>query len=335
MSLSSPPTSILDKVPDEILKEILDYTMTRDYPFFPEYCLDPSLRLETERWDAHYNSTPTALRAFTIHYPHSNTRTKILRPIDDSQAVHLADWLLVNTTNSRIRRLGKECFWSNKVIAMSSQYPSHLQQNASISTTAPNLASTDQGFALKYTQEVMFVDNFRMFGARFIALQKNVDAFPRLRKCTFIFGYTFAANKTSASVLKWTAQSGKQRFVRRQAMNGSAQLVVHVPVMTDTPPLLKELLVAAGMRENVQLEMLTVPKLPEETDVWGDVIHRLEMQVYPMLRFKASVLAKRREAAAAAAAAGEASGNGNQQSTEPIKSETCYNNNGRKRKERD
>ncbi|RDL33302.1 uncharacterized protein BP5553_08741 [Venustampulla echinocandica] len=127
---SSPQVSILDRLPDETLQRILEFSMARESPFYMDNPYPAvNISLIRKRWyfppPILESSTGAKDPLFTNTGPYGNTPSHQR----DAQSVHQADWIAINCTNRRIRRLGKQSFFRAKAIAMAAELPAQLQRN--------------------------------------------------------------------------------------------------------------------------------------------------------------------------------------------------------------
>lgn len=110
----------MDKLPEEVVRSILDYAMIRDEPFNLEEVLigrakmreQPFLRSYPYDEGIHLERIPRTLWS---------TQGRTQKP-------HLQDWEMVVGTCQRFRRLGKESFFSHKVFAMDPRLPFEFQR---------------------------------------------------------------------------------------------------------------------------------------------------------------------------------------------------------------
>ena len=169
----------MDRLPDEILQKILNYVMMRDDPFcIQEYFHDRNGGADRD-----------------------------LQRLHHSQRSHLLDWLLVVGTSQRLRRLGKEAFFSQKVFVMDSQYASKLRNlEAEFLTTQDQHIAVGliraivliKGIFLNSQDEKKFTAFYRTSGfsnsviaspSSFLNLSSWVLSFPRLERLDHLFGY--------------------------------------------------------------------------------------------------------------------------------------------------
>ena len=168
----------MDRIPDEILEEILNYTMMRDEPFcIQEYFHDRNAGADGD-----------------------------LQKVHHSQRSSLMDWGLVVGTCKRFRRLGKEAFFSQKVFVMDARYAAKLRnleaeflttQDQHIATTQIRsivlidsifLNPQDQIKWTNYQGSSAFDDSIVTPPSSLLNLSSVVLSFPRLERLDHLFG---------------------------------------------------------------------------------------------------------------------------------------------------
>jgi hypothetical protein len=223
--------STLDRLSDDILRLILDLAMARDSPFYID---DPRLGLDRI--------------TYQNGRPHLHDRTL--------QPVHRMDWIAINSTNRRIRALGKVSFFSMKTFAIHKDLPARLQRNDH--NAIKGMMLDDQALALPYIRDIIIVDSTQTSPSPFLALPQTLAAFPCLRRCTLLFRFNepFGELITNAFLL------GR-------------------PVDFE----LQEHMVAIGMPRHFRLE-----ETLGSGSNWEDHRKLMEKHIYPMLRFKSKLL---------------------------------------------
>lgn len=189
---------------------------------------------------------------------------------DAAQKGHLSDWRLVTGTCRRIRRVGKKCFFSAKPIAWTFSALDRLMQGS----FSP-LSAADQATMLDNTREIAILDVWATSASRLLRLPNYLKAFPRLRRCTLLFGY--ARDTDPAFAFESLARHDRAGEGER----------VKVPVT------FRELLLGIGVPSEVKLEVATTG-----FSRWDQHVSMLEKNVYPLLRFKAGALARKKGDAA-------------------------------------
>ncbi|KAI1352781.1 hypothetical protein F5Y01DRAFT_313445 [Xylaria sp. FL0043] len=168
MSVSASSIAYFDRLPDEILLQILNDAMEPATPFFPEYCV----RTRKERPKSQV----------TCYLPNLEANANQFL---SSQDVHLDTWLVVNLTSRRIRRLGREAFFRSTTIAMNSSLPERLS-NGAFSAFG---SAVDQEIALRNIRSIILVDLTMYTASVFLQLPKTLRAFPNLEKSMILVGF--------------------------------------------------------------------------------------------------------------------------------------------------
>ncbi|KAI0529834.1 hypothetical protein GGR58DRAFT_285773 [Xylaria digitata] len=236
--MSNPSSSItyFDRLPDEILLEILNNAMENESPFFPEYCVQAANERRECRPPCHH----VKLNARTAYFL-------------SSQHAHLDNWLFVNSTSRRIRSLGREAFFSSKIIAMNSSLPERLH-NGSFSAFGSAL---DQKIALRNIRAIILLDLTMYIASVFLQLPKTLHAFPRLERSTILVGF------------------------RRQ----EPVLLISETERVNVPVELKQLLGSIGLASGMMPKMALCKGLQ-----WPELRIMLTRDVYPALRVKADIM---------------------------------------------
>ncbi|KAI1125730.1 hypothetical protein F5Y10DRAFT_246439 [Nemania abortiva] len=130
MPTSAHSISYINRVPDELLLQILKDAMEVTSPFFPE--------------------GDVRCRSNLLEYPFPFPHYLVAFP---SQVNHLRDWRLVTSTCRRIRRVGMEAFFRTKTIVMSTSFPGKLRDG----TCQYFGSALNQHLALKFTRSIIMV----------------------------------------------------------------------------------------------------------------------------------------------------------------------------------
>ncbi|KAI1493508.1 hypothetical protein F5X96DRAFT_621481 [Biscogniauxia mediterranea] len=179
----------------------------------------------------------------------------------------MTDWISINSTNRRIRRVGKEEFFKAKVLAMTHALPEKLQTGAVRDLVSPE----DRALALEYARDVVMICNNPYSPAEFTGLAKRLKPFPRLKGCTLLFGYQLKMPpKMVVQVVEDTPET-RGRF--------------------KMPDDFRQLLVDNGVPESIDLWVAI-----HGPTTWSAHMDSLVQYVYPILRFRAEALAKKRTA---------------------------------------
>jgi hypothetical protein len=147
---------MIDRIPDEILIHILRDLLAGEMatgdtnpeqaapaernvenaPLWLEHCVDIP-RFHMTKKVPGWNILPDFILKELITHPDGdaleerNETTPRQPPARPSQAKHINDWLIVNSTCRRFRRLGKPVFFAEKRIMMSANLGERLQQGVS------------------------------------------------------------------------------------------------------------------------------------------------------------------------------------------------------------
>ncbi|KAI5926225.1 hypothetical protein F4810DRAFT_586182 [Camillea tinctor] len=258
--------SPLDRLPDEVLRRILYFAMESRDPFFLEYEAQASKYLERENYNV-VEPLPPVYESWSVYYKHRDTTALLKRRQDPTQVEHMADWIIVNSTNRRIRRLGKEEFFKAKILAMTHALPGRLQTGAVRDLVSPE----DRALALEYARDVVILDNNPYAPSEFVGLAKSLQPLSRLRACTLLFGYYLS--------------EPPKRIAR--AVAGTPEAEGRFKMPND----LRQLFVDTGVPENINLQVAVCGRIP-----WHLHLDTLVQHVYPMLRFRAQALTRKRMA---------------------------------------
>ncbi|KAI0597461.1 hypothetical protein F4775DRAFT_560315 [Biscogniauxia sp. FL1348] len=266
MASSTAVGSPLDRLPDEILQHILHFAMESHVPFFLEYYTEARRHLERDGYNA-VEPVPPVFERWSVHYMHGNVTSSLKAKQCPTQMEHMADWISINSTNRRIRRLGKEEFFRAKVLAMTHALPGKLQTGAVRDLVSPE----DRALALEYASDVVLVYNNPYSPAEFVGLAKRLQPFSRLKACTLLFGYQL---------------NNPPRMVAR-AVAGTPETEGRFKMPDD----FRQLLVGNGVPEHMDLRVAIHGRI-----TWPVYMDTLVQYVYPILRFRAEALAKKRMA---------------------------------------
>ncbi|KAI1772823.1 hypothetical protein F4818DRAFT_453220 [Hypoxylon cercidicola] len=242
--------STLERLPDEVLSLILDFAMTRNSPFLIHRRWMPRPRYTNVTW--RHPAKPLKSR------PHRR----------DSHEDHMADWIAINHTCRRIRRLGREAFLGTKVIAMHSTLPARLlpadelRPDRAADWAADYFERVLSREDLKHVRHLALVDANDHAPMWMIALPGLLASFfPQLRSCTLLFGHAESEVEGAAAT---TGRPARET--------------------------LRRLLVAVGLRERLVLE----ESVGRGTS-WAENERSMERCIYPILRFKVEALRKKKK----------------------------------------
>ncbi|CAJ2506459.1 Uu.00g005890.m01.CDS01 [Anthostomella pinea] len=253
MPSQTAPVPYFDRLPDEILQKILNHAMERDTPFFPEACAQMFKKrprqLLSDRsglWAAGW--TGDALR--------NHAAMQLATGLPASQSVHFCDWLIINSTNRRFRRLGKESFFASKTFAMSPNLPGGL---VSLLIFKDPL---DCELALRYIRSIILVGVTTHTATNWLQLPKIMRTFSRLQETAVLLGYR----------------------------KGEDVSLIIKAKRIDNPPELNQLLVDIGV------DRCLVPGIMLCKDLeWMDYANDLVTNIYPSLRARAGIMARIRD----------------------------------------
>jgi hypothetical protein len=177
------------------------------------------------------------------------------------QPVHRTDWITINSINRRMRTLGKVSFFSMKIFAIHDDLPARLQRNDpnSINGMMPH----DQALALRYIRDIIIVNPKQASPSTYLALPQILAAFPCLRRCTLLVG-------SATSNTEWITRA----------------FLLGRPLNTE----MHEHLIAIGIPRHFRLEEAMAPGFD-----WQDQRKWMEKYVYPMLRFKSTLVQAKKQ----------------------------------------
>ncbi len=219
--------SQLDRLPDELLIEILKYAMIRDTPFDLGDCMqnatqvqscvkrayevrnqnlnqsrvkrayelrnrtinqtlddDSCFQMSPEEMETRWNKLTDDDSCFQMS-PEETEKWWSKMTIDMSSHIHqdhLRDWRIAGSVCKRIRRLGKEAFFSSKIIPMDIPLATKLQGHG-----LSRLSLEDQQTAIKYINSIVLID-YLTAASPWIKLPRCIAGFPKLRCLDFRFG---------------------------------------------------------------------------------------------------------------------------------------------------
>lgn len=222
-------SSLIDRLPDELLLEVIRYAVKGD------------------------KSLPFYLNK---RVPHEENRE------------HRGSWLFINSTNRRIRRVGRPLFIPNRVFGMTFGTAEHLR-NGGLSRICN---AEDQMLALHSIRYITLFNITSVSTTCFMKLPKLLSAFTELQKCTLVFGND--------------AHPGAYPKVQ--------------PTLVDTPAQMKELLYAAGVPKHLELEVAVMVETAGTVEtvsqraawLWGSHHPTLVDWIYPILKVKIDLMAK-------------------------------------------
>ncbi|KAL2010300.1 hypothetical protein VTN00DRAFT_6107 [Thermoascus crustaceus] len=187
----------------------------------------------------------------------------LLSKVEPTQVSHLLDWRIVNGTCRRFRNLGKEAFFSQKVFGMSAEFAHKLRK-----LEVKNLSVDDQRTALKYICSIIFFEAVTNTASSFLTLPRRISAFPRLKRLDHMIGWP---NVFSARFII------TQLEYRKEAYHGFIEALGCIGVPVD----------------RLEIGIIHCEDRAGDPDTgYNDRVMRAD--VYPLLRFKGSLLAKQK-----------------------------------------
>ncbi|RYC65717.1 hypothetical protein CHU98_g522 [Xylaria longipes] len=259
--------SPIERLPEELLSQILELAMLRDSPFQidwepPEPTENDYLggvRVEIWHWP------PLILRSSTGTTDPLSTPTSAGCPHRRSRQVdHVTDWIMTSSTCRIFHRVGRPAFFTAKMIAPRSTLLSRLQQTGGVKRGfARILLDPACRKLLTLVRHVVIVDAKEQQPLWMLNLPTLLAShFPALARCTLVFGHGIT--------------DGPEWVTAAVAVSGPARET------------LADLLRGIGLSERLALEetMGTGSK-------WARNEAYLSRFIYPFLRRKAEFLRKK------------------------------------------
>ncbi|KAI4209076.1 MAG: hypothetical protein LQ351_007941 [Letrouitia transgressa] len=203
--------SRFDRIPNELVYEILSYAMTRNTSFSVSDCIRTAKLVESSKKskndsgsqlvedDQYFEMSAEAfcsdkLRSSFLEERRERERKQISVKISQSpwplydlsieiQQEHLLDWRVAGSVCKRLRRLGKRAFFSSKIFAMDLNLAKRLQESS-----LTRLSTEDQRTASRYINSIILVYHNLQSPSAFITLPHRVAGFPFLKRLYFFFG---------------------------------------------------------------------------------------------------------------------------------------------------
>ncbi|KAF4972456.1 hypothetical protein FSARC_1023 [Fusarium sarcochroum] len=307
----------LDRLSDELLLNILRHALTQETPLWVDQCLQLP-RHQYPRSKTGWDSLPSGIvpEVGSWSYGIADVDEYLTTAVEPSQDVHRHDWLIVNSTCHRIRRLGKEVFFRTRSFVVSLAMHEKLQSCQSwlgLSTEAQSYAwklhraETFVSLTAKKTRENSgfsdlddLVEKDPSGWRRWCALsvEDQALAFSTIRHVVFSDTYRISASRM-VRLLKLLSGFHKVQqctvLIGYRPLEGYiADYELHVgdkeseDAACRTAAELKELFKNVGMDRNIELGF----GLVKDGGWQGWEVHqdRLENTLYPLLRFKARTL---------------------------------------------
>jgi hypothetical protein len=234
--------STLDRLSDNLLQMILDFAMARDSPFYID---DHHL--------GQYRST------YEDGSPRRVFHDRTLQPI------HRTDWITINSTSRRIRTFGKISFFSIKTFAIHKDFPERLKRRNP--TNIKGMTLDDQALALSYIRDIIIVNPEQARPTTILTLPKTIAAFPCLRRCTLLYGFT--------------VHDGEYKGAASDVEFITAAFILGRPV----PAEMQEYMADIGVSRSFRLDEAMGSRFNLQS-------HRnlMEANIYPVLRVRAELL---------------------------------------------
>lgn len=257
-----------DLMPDELLSHVIYFTIMRDSCLFIEHGFRPPSQDKVNQEER--------LKRFPmdVHYPHCDVLTYYRTNIRSTQSEHIADWIFINSTNKRIRSLGKEIFFRTRPFAVSSSFADDLRAG-----TCKHMSLADQMLALEWIRDLTFVDNNFNSPSTLLKLPARVKAFPRLERCLVL--YNFPLDRDIRQILEAKPTAWEQGYMviddelSMQGTTASFQFMSRF----------KEHLVRTGFPGDVKFGVSVFPVMS-----WERVMRVIEQMIFPTLEVKASLI---------------------------------------------
>lgn len=202
--------SQFDRLPDEIVQEILGHAMIRGTPFSIGDCLRTAIAVDSSTKSNKARSQPADNACFfdmssvafssdelrESYFDERDTRRSRLTnreictsqwPLYDAsidiQRPHLLDWRIAGSVCKRFRGLGKEAFFSKKVFALDFDLAKRLQE-----LEISRISTQDQQTALKYISSIILIYRNVHSPSALITLPRRIAAFLSLKCLDLFFG---------------------------------------------------------------------------------------------------------------------------------------------------
>ena len=117
------------------------------------------------------------------------------------QQPHLLDWRVAGSISVRLRKLGKEAFFSTKVLAMDINQIQKLSERR-----LTRISIEDQQVALKYTDSLILIERHTQSPSTFIRLPRVIPRFSSLKSLDVYFG------SREGEPLAWMAVAMRDRI---------------------------------------------------------------------------------------------------------------------------
>lgn len=291
----------LDRLPDELMKSIIDHVMTKEQPFWLQHCIElPRHRMANTDHDWDWLGPSLRVDRSSVRYSRADVQEKLTAAVHPTQADHLRDWRIVNSTCRRIRSLGKESFFSSKRIVLSFELAKRLQAGRSWLELTPAgkteawtrhrnrtfelltdytyktpasvtgsiwlaLSGEDQRLALSRIRDAVIIEVPHSSASHYLKLPSSLGVFPQLARCIVVMYY-----RRDDGVVPIKIHMGGR----------DADDAIGLSVGT-----LARLLHNVGMDAKIELGIGLC-----RGDTWEHHQQKLERNIYPLLRYRAKLL---------------------------------------------
>jgi hypothetical protein len=265
-------TSYFDLLPDEVLMDILFQFAQRSQSeiFFFEHCVNSLLR-NSEENEIISKEAKSYCQDMSIQYQHESATRWRRRGLPTCQSVHCEDWLVLNTTCRRMRRLGKEIFFQTRCFAMTAALPGKLQQRGFSA-----LSEADQELALTRIGDIVFVEENHNSPSGLLSLPRRLAVFSNLRSCKLLYGYRRGEGYNPVREAMAAAVDRSRRGTGlKEGQQGSKDKISE----------LRHLLYDIGVSKDVYIDVVYHARADRE---WYE--SQVIQTAFPMLRVKAQIL---------------------------------------------
>ncbi|KAF2420533.1 hypothetical protein EJ08DRAFT_653810 [Tothia fuscella] len=273
VSQTQPPS--LDHLSDDILQCILDVAMTRDSPFYLD---NPRPRQDRDHYKRRKARDDTLESSKGEKDPnYTGTADGIPQHHRALQSDHVKDWIFINSTSHRIRRLGKTTFFRQKTIAMHLSSITLLHNNDP--DTIKGMAPEDQTLILRYVRDIIIIDPQPSSPNAWLTLPKLLCPFSRVNRCTLL--------------LEFKPYSGMVRErdgVKKEDGDHADWITAAFVLGAVIPPEMQEYLTGIGMPRTLKLE----EAMACGTD-WRGHRDMIAKSVYPILRLRIELLGRKKK----------------------------------------
>ncbi|KAI5464946.1 hypothetical protein BGZ63DRAFT_379057 [Mariannaea sp. PMI_226] len=260
-----PVFSPLSTLPDEILMKILDFALMTDEPLDLEATIDLSRKDPLVKDYKQHMIEPISSEEFLESFPSSfgpePGMSLEIHLLPSWHRVHFKDWLIVNGTCSRFRRLGREYYWKNRQCIVTPGVLKKLDKaDASSSPLAKPFAHP---LLLDHVQDIVIINLNVQSASKFILLPRLLASFPNLKACTLVIDYK---------------ADQKLDHIKNRKLLPPGEVGDKGPTS-----LMKSLMLGLGMNEKINL-MIGISQPDERPKHWAE--ESLKSNVFPMLELR-------------------------------------------------